>query len=509
MAQATFTLPTVLCCMCGASITSNPSNMCTNCLKNQVDITEGVSKQLTVFWCRGCGRYQRPPWVIAERESRELLALLMKKVRGIGKDLKVVDASFVYTEPHSMRLKIKMTVQKEVYVGAILQQQFVIEYVVQNMQCPDCARSYTEHMWNTVVQVRQKVRHKKTFFYIEQLLLKHNICKKCIGIRETPYGLDFHWNSRSDGNVLIDFLQGHTPVRKSESKRLISHDEQSNTANFKFTYLVELVPLCRGDLVVLPKTLARKLGGVNRLMLVYKVTGSVHMVDVRTLRTVEISSTVYWRTPFGAIQNLKNAVQYIILDVESDDEYRQRGQEKKLVHNKFSLAEVEIARESDFGENDETTRCMTHVGHLFHAGDTALGYCLEHANLPELKGMDSMPDVVLVKKIFPNRRKNRAKKRKFKLKELDKEQAETNNKSTVKTENDYEEFMQDLEEDPELRSKINLYARESKQPQAVMDDEDSEDDQFPEIAMEELLTEMDSVALDASSAPTRDEDLNM
>ena len=36
----------VLCCLCGTSIQSNPSNMCVNCIRSQVDITEGIQKQV-------------------------------------------------------------------------------------------------------------------------------------------------------------------------------------------------------------------------------------------------------------------------------------------------------------------------------------------------------------------------------------------------------------------------------------------------------------------------------
>ncbi len=39
-------IPNILCCMCGTPIQSNPANMCVNCLKTKVDITEGISKQV-------------------------------------------------------------------------------------------------------------------------------------------------------------------------------------------------------------------------------------------------------------------------------------------------------------------------------------------------------------------------------------------------------------------------------------------------------------------------------
>src|ERR1700694_3214343 len=68
-------MPTILCCLSGIHIPPNPANMCINCLKSQVDITEGISKQLILLYCRNCNRYQRPPFVNVELESKEMLAL--------------------------------------------------------------------------------------------------------------------------------------------------------------------------------------------------------------------------------------------------------------------------------------------------------------------------------------------------------------------------------------------------------------------------------------------------
>jgi len=72
---------TMLCCLCGTAIPSNPASMCVNCIQTQVDITEGIPKQLTVQWCKGCERYFQPPnaWIFAELESRQLLAICRLK----------------------------------------------------------------------------------------------------------------------------------------------------------------------------------------------------------------------------------------------------------------------------------------------------------------------------------------------------------------------------------------------------------------------------------------------
>ena len=73
----------ILCCQCGIPIDSNPANMCVACLRTQVDITEGIPKQVTIHFCRNCERYLNPPnqWVNCSLESRELMALCLKKLK--------------------------------------------------------------------------------------------------------------------------------------------------------------------------------------------------------------------------------------------------------------------------------------------------------------------------------------------------------------------------------------------------------------------------------------------
>ena len=46
-----------LCCQCGAATQPNPSNMCVACLRTQVDITEGIPKQVHLNFCKACERY--------------------------------------------------------------------------------------------------------------------------------------------------------------------------------------------------------------------------------------------------------------------------------------------------------------------------------------------------------------------------------------------------------------------------------------------------------------------
>ena len=112
--------------------------------------------------------------------------MCIKRLKGLNK-VKLVDAAFVWTEPHSKRIKTKLTVQKEVsgrsrfacarshvvvcrsalcfaqvFAGTILQQAFVVEYVIENYTCENCHRVAAKDTWQAVVQLRQKVSRTRT-----------------------------------------------------------------------------------------------------------------------------------------------------------------------------------------------------------------------------------------------------------------------------------------------------------------------------------------------------------
>ena len=42
----------------------------------------------------------------------------------------MIDAGFIWTEPHSRRIKVKLTVQKEVMGGTMLQKTVIVEFKV-------------------------------------------------------------------------------------------------------------------------------------------------------------------------------------------------------------------------------------------------------------------------------------------------------------------------------------------------------------------------------------------
>lgn len=209
-----FTESTILCCKCGISMTPNAANTCLSCLRNEVDITADIPKSLSLYHCKNCSRYLSPPdsWVVAGLESKELMALILKRLRGLNK-VRLVDACFLWTEPHSKRIKARLTIQAEAFASTILQQSFVVEAVVNGQQCPDCCKIMAKDTWKAVVQVRQKVDHKRTFLLLEQLIIKHGMYKFTTNIKARKEGLDFFFPSKSSALKMVSFIEAVVPTR--------------------------------------------------------------------------------------------------------------------------------------------------------------------------------------------------------------------------------------------------------------------------------------------------------
>lgn len=418
-----------LCCSCGTAIDPNPANQCAACLRTHVDITENIPKQATLFFCRNCERYLNPPneWSTASLESRELLSLCLKRIKGL-KEVKLIDAGFIWTEPHSKRLKVKLTVHGEVYGGIVLQQVFIVEFTVNNQMCDDCHRTEAKDFWRCMVQVRQKSNNKKTLYYMEQMILKHKAHQNTLGIQNAPAGLDFFFISEGHARKMVDFLQAILPIKFFQSKKLISHDIHSNTYNYKFTWAVDIVPVSKGSLICLNKKLQQSSGNIASLCIIQNVASSIHLIDPLTAQKAEISSTNYFRYPFLSICDPKQLVEYTVMDVEIMKN-RKSFPGQGFVSMKHVVADVFLVKSSELGISESTIHTKTHLGHLLKPGDTVLGYDLRDANInnddfDKLKA-DNIPDVVILKKCFDDNNKRR-KMRKWKLKHLvDKAEGDT------------------------------------------------------------------------------------
>lgn len=97
----------ILCPLCGLKFTPDSSNICPSCTLSSIDNENMLYPGEEQLYCTYCQRYERPPWINCDRESPELLAILVKKVKGLGKS-EVKEAKFVWTEPHSKRIRIKV-----------------------------------------------------------------------------------------------------------------------------------------------------------------------------------------------------------------------------------------------------------------------------------------------------------------------------------------------------------------------------------------------------------------
>ncbi|KAK2171343.1 hypothetical protein NP493_1077g00019 [Ridgeia piscesae] len=490
----------ILCCQCGTQIEPNPANMCVACLRSEVDITEGIPKQASLFFCRNCERYLQPPnlWVKASLESRELLSVCLKRIKGLNKLVRLVDAGFIWTEPHSKRIKVKLTIQKEVMNGALLQQVFVVEFVVHNQMCDGCHRVEAKDFWRACVQIRQKTTHRKTLFYLEQMILKYKAHVNTSSITQVTDGLDFFYGQKQDARKMMEFLQSIVPCRYKTGEELVSHDPKCNVFNYKHTYSVEIVPICKDEVVCLPPKLAQHLGNIGQLCVVYRVTQAIHIIDPNTCQIAEVPGPIFWRSPFNAVCGRNQMTEFIVMEIEIiSDKDKRHVAGRGTVSQKHVLAGVWVVKASELGVTDQQFHCHTYLGHLLRPGDTVLGFDMRAANVNDAYvdkiRADRLPDVILIKKMYTDSTK-RARKRKWQLKHLD-EGAQ----ATMET-RDYNEFLEDLEEDVEYRQNINIYKDPSK---LAVDTDDTDDEDAPKISLAEMLDDL-HIAEDATGGEGAD-----
>lgn len=170
-------------------------------------------------------------------------------------------------------------------------------------------------------------------------------------------------------------------------------------------------------------------------------------------------------------------IRFIVLSVEllpitvnaDGSSVRPSAKVRGGIDKKLRMAEVVVAREKDFGVNDTQFTCKTHLGNVLRDGDTVLGYDISTAHWAQAGELDELlgpknktfiPDILLVRKQYPTKGE-----RKWILKqlEIDERNNAHSNLSNVKEEEtraeEYEEFMQEIEADREMRKHINLYKK--------------------------------------------------
>jgi len=251
--------------------------------------------------------------------------------------------------------------------------------------------------------------------------------------------------------------------------------------------------------VGLPIPLAKKSGNIAPLALCTRIGTSIQLLDPTTLQTADIATDIYWRTPFRPLADIQELTEFIVLDI--DPLGKQQG--------RHFLAEATVARASDMGVNDQTYYCRTHLGGILHVGDSVMGYLLSNTNFNnELfdvlessnKYASKIPDVVLVKKHYQRSKKSKS-KRTWRLKRMAREEGEMlpRKQDQEKMERDFEMFLQDVEEDQDLRQGLALYkAQQKKREEDAMEleSEVGEDDEGLTIPMEQLLDDFDDMTME-------------
>ncbi|CAG2197188.1 NMD3 [Mytilus edulis] len=348
------------------------------------------------------------------------------------------------------------------------------EFNVKNHMCDDCHRVEAKDFWRACVQIRQKTKHKKTFYYLEQIILKHKAHVNTVNIKPCHEGLDFFYIQQQDARKL-----------NSDSSELISHDIHNNTFNYKHTFCGDHT-ICKDNIVCLPPKLAQHLGNINPLSLCYKVTNTIHVIDPTSLQVAEVKGPQYWRYPFLNVCEPKQLVEFMVIDVEivADKDkpnkspvshkvgiesyfpWQIKTNQKTPVSHKHVLANVCVNQVTSTGLSDQQYFCRTHLGHLLHPGDSVLGFnftnCnLNHAEFDKMKA-DKIPDVML-------------------------HLHDDLHADTSSNERDYTDFLEDLEEDEAFRKNVDIYKDADK---LAVDADDTDDEECPQISLQEMLDDL-------------------
>lgn len=281
----------------------------------------------------------------------------------------------------------------------LYEQSFICEFAEHYQQCDDCKKEFTPHTWGASVQIRQKVTHKKTFYFLEQMLLKHNAADKVLKIEQVDDGLDFFYKNRSHAMRLIDYLETALPIRVKASKQLISHDCSSNTFFYKYVYAVDLPKICKDDLVIIPSKLAKELGGLGRVQICYKMSTIIHLIDPLSMKVSELSIECYtlYENDFKIFSLKDHQSEFTVVDSEKIKTQSLNESYMSSSQNAFIERVSRVTIIKDGGDYIPIT-VKSHLGDILKPGSIAVGYDLTQLVIEEVDEISKYPDVILVRR---------------------------------------------------------------------------------------------------------------
>ena len=329
----------IKCCLCGQSIEPNAAAMCIECLRIQHSITDDFELVQDLFQCKTCDRWnvRLDNWMPFELESTGLLNMCLKKISGLQKpDTKLLDAVWVWTEPHSKRLKVSLSIERGVLDDKIkLRQNVIIEFIIKMKPCNDCVRDATEHNWGALIQIRQNNQStKRSLLHLESLLSKTDLIPLILNIETKKEGLNLFFNHKNSAEKLLDFINSNLPIKMKSSKKVVSHNVHTHVAKQEFTMFVEIASINREDLIITTKDLT---GGSIDLMLVYKISSSIHLINPLTLHKIDINSTKYFINPFNSLLTTKQLIKFVVMDINIINTTK-----SPINDDSFVLAEAEV-----------------------------------------------------------------------------------------------------------------------------------------------------------------------
>jgi NMD3 family len=167
------------------------------------------------------------------------------------------------------------------------------------------------------------------------------------GIKNAPDGLDFFFSAENHARKMVDFLQNVLPVKFTQPKKMISHDIHSNSYNYKFMWLVEIVSISKGSLVCLNKKLQQQHGSIAPLYLVQNVANTVHLLEPQRAQLADISCMNCFQYPFAAICNPQQLVEYT--EIIGD---RKQFPKQGTISFKHVTADEWLVKSSELGLTD-------------------------------------------------------------------------------------------------------------------------------------------------------------
>ena len=528
----------IVCCLCSAVIDANPRGTCEACLKKSLNIKTCIPTEFELVYCKECHRFLRPPYVKIERESADMMKLCLSRIKSYDKKIKIIDSNFIYTEPHSKVIKIKITIQKEIEKN-ILSQDLIIEFKEKWNLCLDCQKLQTPHTWASCVQIRQRVPHKKTMLYLEQIILKNKMQKSSLYFEEANDGFDFFFSTRRAGEIFSNWIATVVPSKITYTKKYVSLSTST------FTYLVDVANVAKYDLFLLDKESYKKLGGIGPLLICTRLSSRTIFEDPRTFNHLYLDGNTFFKYKFNKFCNSNQLTEFLVLDAYEEIDYnfgsmnnnknsgkndkkKKKGKKKKNRKNKdesdseeekeennnineiseedtISLSTnyekgvkdkekkieeekehilkcrktfIKLIRNNNEKDKGEIIEIKSHLAEVIKPGDIYLGYDLRTINLDSENSAYLEANINKLPDVILARKKINVDVKDKKLKRL----FEGKNKKENKEEkNDMMEFLEEINDEKDLKDNIINEKLDENNNNEKKNDDIKEDDKKDEI----------------------------